>query len=222
MPRAVWRRNFRPYRRGIPPFLLPVFLALVLSIAFFRLVAAELRPVIETVSVSRCTNLISTLISSTVDECLSEQQMEYSNFITTETDQNGNIISLSNDPVTSSRFKNLVTARIAEELDRISADDLDIPIGNLTGSIFLAGLGPDIRVKIYTVGEVTVAYSHSFVSAGVNQTLHGVYLEITATVHLLIPGEVIPVTVTDRVCVAETIILGRVPSTYVHLEEGAD
>lgn len=222
MPRTVWRRNFRPYRKGIPPLLLPVLVALALSIAFFRFVSAQLRPIIETVSVSRATNLISTLISGTVDECLSEQQMEYSNFITTEMDQNGNIISLSNNPAASSRFKNLVTARIAEELNCVSADGLNVPIGNLTGSIFLTGFGPDIRVKIYTVGEVTAIYTNSFVSAGVNQTLHGVYLEITATVHLLIPGEIIPVTVTDRVCVAETIILGRVPSTYVHLEKGAD
>lgn len=222
MPRTVWRRNFRPFRKGFPPLLLPVLVALALSAAFFRLISAELRPIIETASVSRATNLISTLISGTVDECLSEQQMEYSSFITTQTDENGNIISLSNDPGTGTRFKNLVTARIAEELNYVSADELDIPIGNLTGSIFLSGFGPDIRVKIYTVGEVTATYTNSFVSAGVNQTLHGVYLEITATVHLLIPGEIIPVTVTDRVCVAETIILGRVPSTYVHLEKGAD
>lgn len=222
MHRYLRRKKFRPYRRGIPPIIVPILIALGLSAGFFRLVSLELRPIIETVAVSQSTNLISELVSGAVDECLSERQMGYSDFITMETAPNGKVLSLTGRPGESSSFKRLVTERIAARLNNISLGELDIPIGNLTGSIFLTGFGPEIRVKVYSIGEVTATYSNSFSAAGVNQTHHGVYLNIAVTIHLLIPGEIIPVTVTDQICVAETIILGDVPNTYIHLEKGAD
>jgi len=216
------RRAFRPYRKGIPPILLPVFVALVLCAAFFKLVSSELRPVIETVAVSRATNLISMKIGSAVDDCLLETEMTYADFITMEVNETGGIASLSGRPAETSRFKRQVIETITGQLNCVSSEELDIPIGNLTGSIFLSGLGPEIRVEVYTIGEVTATYRNSFVAAGVNQTHHGVYLDIVATVHLLIPGEIIPVTVSEQICVAETVILGAVPDTYIHMEKGAD
>ena len=46
------------------------------------------------------------------------------------------------------------------------------------------------------------------------------WLDLTVTVYLLIPGNIIPVTVSDSVCVAETVIVGQVPDTYLNLLKG--
>jgi len=216
------QRMFRPYRRSIPPVLVPAFVALVLCVGFFRLVASQLRPLVETVAVSRATNLISVVISRSVDECLLDNKMGYADFIDMEVNASGSVASLSGRPAETGRFKRQVIETIADQLSCLSSEELDIPIGNLTGSIFLSGFGPGIRVEIYTIGEVTATYRNSFTAAGVNQTHHGVYLDITATVHLLIPGEIIPITITEQHCVAETVILGAVPDTYIHMEKGAD
>jgi len=222
MPIPVRRKRFRPYRRGFPRMLLPVCVAAVLSVTFFLIISSELRPLVETVTVSRSANLISSLISSAVDDCLSDEQMEYADFVTVDTDDMGKILSLSGKPAESSRFKRLVIDRIVGSVSGISPDDLSVPIGNLSGSVLLSGFGPDIRVRVYTVGEVTATYVNTFSAAGVNQTHHGVYLEVSVTIHLLIPGEIVPVTVNDRICVAETIILGDVPDTYIHMEQGSE
>ena len=37
-------------------------------------------------------------------------------------------------------------------------------------------------------------------------------------IYLVIPGEIVPVTVEERVPVAETVIVGEVPDTYVQLD----
>ncbi len=218
--RWIHRRVFRPRKRKVPPFLVPALVVLGVSIGFFRMISAELRPIIKTVAISQSTNLMSTLISSTVDDCLSANGLSYSDFITMETDGGGKVTSLTGMPAQNSRFKRQVLEILAQRLEQISADELSIPIGTLTGKLLLSGVGPNIRVKVHAVGDVTAQYRNAFQSAGVNQTHHGVYLDITATVYLLIPGEIIPVTVTDSVCVAETIILGEVPSTYIHMDKG--
>ncbi|MDE6280627.1 MAG: sporulation protein YunB, partial [Oscillospiraceae bacterium] len=77
-----------------------------------------------------------------------------------------------------------------------------------------------VRVRVDSVGEVIADYTNSFTSAGVNQTLHRVCLDITATIYLFLPGEVLPVTVSSSVCVAETVIVGETPDTYLNLDKG--
>ena len=95
-----------------------------------------------------------------------------------------------------------------------------LPLGTLTGQPLLSGAGPRVRVSVDSVGEVTADYANSFTSAGVNQTLHRVCLDIHATVRLFLPGEVLPVSVSSSVCVAETVIVGETPDTYLNLDKG--
>lgn len=220
MPGRFQRRVFRPHTKGIPSFVVPVLVAVLLCVCFFYYFSTELRPIIETVAVSRATNLISSEISGTVDDCISASGLQYSDFISMEKNANGDVTSLTGRPAESNRFKRQVIEEISSSLNEISAGELAIPIGNLTGNLLLSGLGPEIRVSVHTIGEITATYRSSFAAAGVNQTHHGIYLDITATVHLLIPGEIISVTVTDSICIAETIILGEVPNTYIQLEKG--
>lgn len=204
----------------MPPVLLPLLVAAGLTISFFSLLSSQLRPLIETMAVSKATNLISTTVTAAVDDCLTEEGMDYSSFIELVTDETGRIVSLSGRPAESSRFRRQVVERITARLKDIPKEELGIPLGNLTGRLLLSGIGPDVRVEIQAVGDIVTKYSNSFTAAGVNQTLHGIYLDISATVYLLIPGEVIPVTVEDSVCVAETVIVGEVPTAYIQLGNG--
>jgi hypothetical protein len=81
-------------------------------------------------------------------------------------------------------------------------------------------VGPNIRVSVHSVGDVSVVFDNEFTSAGVNQTRHAVYLNVSVTIYLLIPGEIIPVSAEERVCIAEMVIVGEVPDTYLNLQDG--
>jgi sporulation protein YunB len=122
----------------------------------------------------------------------------------------------------STRFKRLVTERLADRLESLDPSTLAIPLGTLTNVIPFSALGPSVRVRVQSVGDIQTSYVNEFTSAGVNQTKHSIYLQVDVTVYLLIPGEIVPVTVQDRVCVAETIIVGEVPDTYLNFKNGAN
>ena len=109
---------------------------------------------------------------------------------------------------------------VARQLGGMDSDALSVPLGTLTGQPLLSGVGPSVRVRVDSVGEVTADYANSFTAAGVNQTLHRVCLDINATVRLFLPGEILPVSVASSVCVAETVIVGETPDTYLNLEKG--
>ena len=198
---------------------LPVGIALALVCALLHTLNGKLRPVLETTASTQATNLIVQAIDAAVDNCLQENDMNYRDFVTLETDTSGKVTSITSNTAANSRFKRQVVEAVIRQLGAMDSDELGVPLGTLTGQPLLSGTGPRVRVKVDSVGEVTADYANTFTSAGVNQTLHRVCLDITATVYLFLPGETLPVSVSSSVCVAETVIVGETPDTYFSLEK---
>ena len=219
MGRFRFRRAFH-VRRRLPGALLPLLLAAVLSALFFAALTRRLRPQIETMATSRAVNLISVAMGQEVDDCLTAEGLDYDDFVMMTTDGEGRITALAGNGAGRALLKRRVVDGLVARLESIEPEALAIPAGNLTGWLYLSDVGPGVRIRVRSVGDVTAEYRNSFIAAGVNQTCHQVWLDLTATVYLLIPGNIIPVTVSDSVCVAETVIVGQVPDTYLNLLKG--
>lgn len=198
---------------------LPVVLALALVCLLLHMLNGRMRPVLETTASSQATNLMVQAIDTAVDNCLQEDDMNYGDFVALETDAAGKVTSITSNTAANSRFKRRVTEAVIRQLGTMNSDELGVPLGTLTGQPLLSGAGPRVRVKVDSVGEVTADYTNTFTSAGVNQTLHRVCLDVTATVYLFLPGDILPVSVNSSVCVAETVIVGETPDTYLNLEK---
>ncbi len=207
-------------RRGPLMAVLPVLAALGMACMLLHALNGRMRPVLEAKASSQAVNLMTQAIDIAVDNCLQENDMNYSDFVTVTTDSAGKVTSLTSNIAANSRFKRQVVEAVARQLSTLDSDALKVPLGSLMDQSLLSGAGPFVRVKVDSVGDVTADYVNSFTSAGVNQTLHQVCLEITATVRLFLPGEILPVSVSSSVCVAETVIVGETPDTYLNLEKG--
>ena len=220
MPMKLKRLSAYLRREGPLTVALPVLAALVLAWLILHTLNGRMRPVLEAAASSRATNLMTQAIDTAVDNCLQENDMSYADFVTMETDSAGRVTSLISNTAANSRFKRQVVEAVVRQLSTLDSDALGVPLGTLTNQPLLSGAGPKVRVRVDSVGEVTADYANSFTSAGVNQTLHRVCLDITATIYLFLPGEVLPVTVASSVCVAETVIVGETPDTYLNLDKG--
>lgn len=199
---------------------LPVLAALAAACMLLHGLNGRLMPVLEAKASSQAVNLMMQAIDIAVDNCLQENDMNYSDFVTVTTDSTGKVTSLTSNIAANSRFKRQVVEAVTRQLSTLDSDALKVPLGSIMEQTLLLGVGPSVRVKVDSVGDVTADYVNSFTSAGVNQTLHRVCLEITATVWLFLPGEILPVSVSSSVCVAETVIVGETPDTYLNLEKG--
>ena len=220
MPVKLKRLSVYLHRNGPLEVLLPVAVALVLVCLLLHTLNSRLRPVLEATASSQATNLMTQAINTAVDNCLQDNGMTYGDFVTLETDSAGKVTSITSNTVSNSRFKRQVVESVIRQLGALDSGELGVPLGTLTGQPLLYGAGPKVRVEVDSVGEVTADYQNSFTSAGVNQTLHRVCLDIGATIYLFLPGEVLPVSVSSSVCVAETVIVGETPDTYLNLEKG--
>ena len=79
-------------------------------------------------------------------------------------------------------------------------------------------MGPDIKIKVTSTGRVNTDVRSEFISKGINQTIHRVYLQIDCIVNILTPFETIERQIGNQVLLIENVIIGKIPSTYYNLE----
>lgn len=220
MPVKLKRLSYYLRQEGSLAVVLPAAIALAAVGLLLHTLNGRLWPVLEAEARSQATNLMTQAIAAAVDNCLQEHHMDYGDFVSLEKDGAGKVTSITSNTAANSRFKRQVVEAVARQLSTLDSEALGVPLGTLTGQPLLSGAGPRVRVSVDSVGDVTADYANSFTSAGVNQTLHRVCLEVNATVRLFLPGEVLPVSVSSSVCVAETVIVGETPDTYLNLDKG--
>ena len=122
------------------------------------------------------------------------------------------------DLVTLDRISSEISTLIQDKYSELEDIYIKIPIGNFTGNELLAGRGPRIVVKIMPVGTVDTEYKTEFISTGINQTRHRVFLEIKSKMTIVAPFTNKTVEVVNNVDVAETVLIGDVPDTFYNLQ----
>ena len=108
------------------------------------------------------------------------------------------------------------------KLEALQDQTVSVPLGSALGVTLLAGTGPRIQVHMLPVGAVVTAYETEFTSAGINQTRHRVLLTMRAQVRLVLPTGASGVEAVTQVAVAESIIVGQVPDSFVIVGDDTD
>lgn len=143
---------------------------------------------------------------------------KYQDLCNIEKDENGNIKMIKSNIIPVNEIISDVAVKIQNELNKTQDGEVFIRLGTLTGSKFLSGRGPKVNFKIATIGNVETDLKSEFSSAGINQTLHRIYLQVKCKVIVLTPFSSIEEEITNQVLLAEAVIVGNIPSTYYNLE----
>ena len=150
------------------------------------------------------------------------QGVTYEELIDAQMDAQGRVSMLR---VNTMRMNELAsqTALLAErELGSAENQVVEIPLGAALGVSFLSGFGPRLEVQILPVGAVHTSFDTEFETAGINQTRHKIFLNLRATVSLIVPTGSQLVEVTSTVPIAESIIVGEVPESFVDVNTEED
>jgi len=93
---------------------------------------------------------------------------------------------------------------------------MGIPLGSIFLPEVLSGMGPNIPLQVLSIRNSDASFHSYFTQAGINQTLQQLTMEVSVDVTVLVLGETASFTVSSQVVVAETIIVGQVPDTFLH------
>lgn len=143
---------------------------------------------------------------------------DYDDLCNITKDSNGNIAMISANVITVNEIISDVAIKIQDELDNEENNSYNIRLGTLTGLKLLSGVGPNIKVKIESIGSVETDLKSEFESAGINQTLHRLYLQVECNVIILTPYNTKEEKIVNQVLLGEAVIIGTTPNTYYNLE----
>lgn len=213
------RRAYLSGRRRLCKKRAIQLLALLVMAALLLMTAASMmraRPLLESMAVTGASNTVTRIVFAAVDEAIERGEISYTDLISYEKDNEGRITALHSNMAAFNRLQAAILDKVVERIDQVSARELSIPLGSLTGSTLLSGRGPRIRVKMESMGSSTARFENQFTSAGINQTKHQIILHIDVFVTILLPGMTTAAKVSNVVTVAETVIVGTVPQTYTY------
>lgn len=161
----------------------------------------------------------------TINEAVMEmigQGVSYEELIDTTMDSTGHVSMLRANTMRMNELASQ-TALLAEgKLNSVKNQFIEIPMGAALGVRFLSGFGPRINVQILPIGAVHTNFETEFEAAGINQTRHKIFLSLRATVSLIVPTGSEVVDVKTTVPIAESIIVGEVPDSFVDVSNQED
>lgn len=204
------RQRWRKWRlSGRLVLLFAVFLALL------SLLRVKFYPIMIELAESQVKNTTSDLINDAISEQIQQGNIEYDRMIYFEKDLNGKITALKTNMSEVNRLKTEILGLINREILALDSSKLGVTIGSLILPEFLSGRGPAIPVEILSIRNSDADFTSHFSEAGINQTLQQLIMRVRVDVTVLVLGKTNSFTVTSQVVVAETIIVGDVPTTYL-------
>ena len=196
-----------------------VLLVFLVMLVFWGL-RSRLWPVVRSLARTQVTNTASDLINDAILAQIMEGQIQYDRIVYFEKDLNGRITALKTNMAEVNRLKTETLNLINDEIMAEDTEDLGVAIGSLILPEFFSGKGPAIPVRILAIRNSDANFQSEFTEAGINQTLQQLRMDVIVDVTILVLGQTETFTVSSQMVVAETIIVGDVPATY--LQTGGD
>ena len=151
-----------------------------------------------------------------------EDGVEYDDLMNVRMDDSGQVSLLSANTMRMNALADRAGDAALRKLEAVSTQKVDVPLGAALGLTLFAGSGPRIPISIVPVGSVQTDFETEFESCGINQTRHKVYLQLSASIRIVIPTGAKTTNVSANMLVAESIIIGKVPESFVGYDLNSD
>lgn len=200
-------------KRRKKKFSLRFFLIIVIIFSVFF----YYKNVVETLLVDVCVDKASAIVVQSVNESVYEIMTDggYSDYVSIEKNSNGDITLITTDAVKVNEINKKIALKTDELLVQKLKNGVKIPFMAFTGIKFLAGYGFDVDLKIIAVSEVNCAFNDVFTAAGINQTMHSLYLTVQSTLVIDIPTYRKSTVLDTDVLLGEAVVIGKVPEIYL-------
>lgn len=210
---AARARRRRLFRRLV--------LVALLSAVLLLLAERNFKPLVFSLAEARSAAMASQVLSGALAEALGDG-VGYDDLMSVRMDERGQVALLSANTMRMNQLADKAGEAALRRLQRMSSERVSVPLGAALGMTLLAGSGPRIPVSIVPIGSISTDYATEFEACGINQTRHKVYLRVSASIRIVIPTGARTTQVSANMLVAESIIVGAVPESFVGYNLGEE
>lgn len=194
------------------PFILIIILIIVIFNIMIVFFDKRVMPSITEIAVIMAKSQTLDIINEESVDILS-QEFKYDEMIKIQKDNEGNIILIQADTIKLNYIAAKLSTECNKELSDMNNSTIKVPFGWMTDKSAFYSVGPKITTEIEPVGNISTSYESKFESAGINQTRHKIYLNVTAKIRLKLPLKNQDMEVSTQIPVSDTIIVGKIPNT---------
>lgn len=198
-------------------FIAVVVMLLLFSIGFFVLFEFKARDLVHITVDNELEVIAQSSMDNAVLQVLDDIVIDYDNLVVTETSGSSLVTSLKTDSKKINMLKAEISNAITENIKQDKSVSVAVPVGAFTGLVLLSSTGPDLPVRLRMGGSCTTTIESEFTSAGINQTVHHIYLYVEADVSLTCPIIQYETTVISKYELCQTVIVGDTPNMYAGL-----
>ena len=203
------------FMRRVVIILLGIALVLGGSLVMFKEAYGES---ISGASESIAVNYVAMKINASLRQGIYSSELD-GPLIHIERDGDGNIKYLEPD---SRLINKLVLEFMTGVNETYSLEDtqvVEVNLGVITGSKILSQLPVTTKIKVQPLSLAKFQYETEFEGQGINQTRYCVYCTINSQIRILAPFTDKVSEINRRFLLAEAVIVGDVPETYVDVPE---
>lgn len=184
----------------------------MLIIVYYFLCTVPL--LVNNIKISAEKNVFSA-INYGIKNLLLNNEIIYDNIIDIKYDNVGNVSTIKTDIKKINELSSELGDKTEECLLNSRNGNISVKIGCLSGLTLLSGFGPNISFDIDSIDYVQCEFSSKFMSQGINQTLHSIYVNVHAVCGVVIPFKKIKVENYQQFLICETVIVGKIPEVYL-------
>ena len=176
-------------------------------------------PLIRELAKARVSNRASYIINESIETLLRDGDVDYETIVLLEKDSYGNVTALKTNMNEINRLKTQILSVVDTMLLDLDINEIGLPLGSLILPELFSGTGPKLPVKVMSISTSDAEFRNSFSEAGINQSLQQIMMDVIITMTILTPVGTESVTASSEVVIAETVIVGSVPQSYVNVDQ---
>ncbi len=212
LPKIIHKDKNKKYKNFLIYMICTIIIAYITAIN----IISSINPMLERQSRIMSRSTAAKLSNEATKEAMKD--LTYQDLCLVDKDENGNVTMMKLNVANVNKVTTQIALNIQNSLNERANSSFYVKLGSLTSSKLLAGRGPTIELRMVTAGDIQTNIRSDFSEAGINQTLHKIYMDIDCKVSVLTPYKDTDEEVKNEVLLAEAIIVGKIPETYYNLK----
>lgn len=203
----------KKYKENLIKLILIIILVIVFITYYY--IEASIRPTLASICEVQAKVIATKLINETVRNELNRDTIK-EHILVPSYDKEGKINMIRTDAMIMNNISNSIAKNVQQNIIDLEKQNFSIPLFTALDSQLLAGKGPNLNFSILHQGSVLVDFITEFEESGINQTRYKIYITVEVDMRIISPVTTSSTTVKNNVLIAEIVIVGDVPDSYMN------
>ena len=188
-----------------------LFIILFIITGLIIYIDIRIRPQVVTLAKYKVQSMVTNAANQAIVQQMEQSPLSYGELINVQKDANGDICLLSYNALEVNRLKSQITSTVLSKVNTMDKADIYIPVGSITNIDFLNNKGPRLHFVVTPAAYVETDIESTFETTGINQVNHRIFIVLKISASALIPNYSTYIQFETKICVAQTVIIGKVP-----------